>query len=1040
MHSNVAHSDAHFLKAFAKNLLAGTAILALAASGALADSIVTGYQEITSVNQLGSGVISIQDGGHLRVLDTGTLAGPVAFVDGASTTLSTDGTLTVNVSQIGQGTAVNLGLAGQGGTIILNNFGAIGLSPPGTLSVNGGTTFVNTFQAAGSLGVLQSINVASGAILDYGVRDSVTVRGLGGAGLIGGAIDDMTVNGGSFSGTIASASNLHFQGTTVWSGTVQDLGRIIVESGADLTISGGTIFEDITALEVEGALNMQASETMGSLSGVGTIAVTTGETLTSGADNGSSTWSGTISGDAGFTKVGTGTMIFDGENYYEGTTTIAGGTLVISGGLAIADRSAVTINSGATLQVNNSENVGAFSGFGAAVLNSSILAVNSDNSTSTFSGNISGSGLLWKRGTGTLTLTGNNTNTGGVEVLGGTLVLLGGNAMANSASLNLNGGDAELQTSETIGSLLGSGDIDINANTLTLAGSAVNTYSGSISGTGTFALAGSGTMTLTGDSSGFAGSTTVTGSRLVVNGQLGGAATIGAGGTLAGTGTVGSGVGSVLTLASGSTLAAGNSIGTINVNGALVFNNGSRLEVEVDPMGTSSDLVAVTGAVTINGGSVVHVGMSGNYRPTQTYTILTASQGVSGTFDPSSVTSDFAFLDARLGYGANDITLTLERNDISFAAVGRTPNQASAAEGVEDLGFGNAIFDSVVTLDATTAASAFDQLSGEIHASTLTSMIEDGRFIRNTANERMRTAFEREEAPGVPVMAYGPSDAILPKADTSNTSAFWMTGFGGAGDTESDRNAAAMERYRYGTIAGADGMVGDWQLGILGGYGRSEISVDDRASSETRDDYHLGVYGGTEWGPVAFRTGLAHTWSEISTNRAVSFAGFFDELTADYNGRTLQAFGEIGYTFQIDSARIEPFVNVAHVTAHTAGFTESGGPAALSVAGGTTDTTFTTFGMRAETDFMMGDMRASMKGMAAWQEAFGDKTPATSNTLDGSDAFSIAGVPVASGSAILEAGLDVEMAPDSTFGLSVLGQFGSGTRDLGLKASLAVSF
>lgn len=994
-------------------------MLVVGASSAVADATVNAYQEITSVNDLGSGVISIEDGGHLRVLDTGTLAGPVSFVDGANTTLSTDGTLTVNVSRIGHGTAVNLGIAGQGGTIILNNFGAIGLSPAGTLSVNGGTTFVNTFQAAGSLGSLHSITVASGAVLDYGVRSSVSVRNLGGAGLIGGTIDDMTVNGGNFSGTIASTTNLYFRGTTIWSGTGQDLGRIVVESGADLTLSGGTIFEDGTALEVEGALNVQSSETTGALSGSGIITVATGETLTSGADNGSSTWSGTISGDAGFTKVGTGTLTFDGENFYEGTTTIAGGTLVISGGVAIADLSAVTIDTGATLRVNGAENVGSIAGSGTVILNGG-LGVGFNDGSTFFSGSLSGSGVLRKGGTGTLTLAGTNTNTGGVEVIDGNLVLQGGSAMADTATLNLNGGDADLQTSETIGSLIGSGDMDINANTLTLTGSAATTYSGSLSGTGTFALTGSGTMTLTGDSSGFAGLTTVTGSRLAVNGQLGGSATIGSGGTLAGTGTIGSGVGSVLTLASGSTLAAGNSIGTLNVNGGLVFNSGSQLEVEVDPTGTSSDLVAVTGAVTINGGSVVHVGMSGNYRPTQTYTILTAGQGIVGNFDPASVTSDFAFLDARLGYGTNDITLTLERNDISFEAVGQTPSQAATAEAVEDLSFGNAIYDSVVMLDAATAASAFDQLSGEIHASAITSMIEDSRFVRNTANERMRTAFEQDEA--------------------SKTSAFWMTGFGGWGRSKSDGNAAELTRNTYGTIAGADGMVGDWQLGFLGGYSRSDLSVDDRASSGSRDDYHIGLYGGTEWGPVALRTGIAHTWSQIDTHRGVSFTGFNDQLDADYSARTVQAFAELGYTFALDNARIEPFVNIAHVTVNTDGFTESGGAAALSVAGGTTNTTYTTFGMRAETDLMLGEMRARLKGMAAWQEAFGDTTPETSNALAGSGAFDIAGVPVADGNALVEAGLDLALTPASTLGLSVQGQFGSGARDLGVKASLAVAF
>jgi hypothetical protein len=62
--------------------------------------------------------------------------------------------------------------------------------------------------------------------------------------------------------------------------------------------------------------------------------------------------------------------------------------------------------------------------------------------------------------------------------------------------------------------------------------------------------------------------------------------------------------------------------------------------------------------------------MTGTYDPTQTYTILTVVDGVSGTFDPDNVTSDFALLDPSPSYVGNDVLLTLTRNDLGFADTG----------------------------------------------------------------------------------------------------------------------------------------------------------------------------------------------------------------------------------------------------------------------------------------------------------------------------------------------------------------------------------
>src|SRR5690606_16306449 len=268
----------------------------------------------------------------------------------------------------------------------------------------------------------------------------------------------------------------------------------------------------------------------------------------------------------------------------------------------------------------------------------------------------------------------------------------------------------------------------------------------------------------------------------------------------------------------------------------------------------------------------------------------------------------------------------------------------------------------------------------------------------------------------------------------------WSHGLGSWGATEEDGTAAALDRSTSGLLIGTDRLVGDWFLCLLAGYSHSSFAVDDRASSGSSDNYHLGLYGGTEWGNLAFRTGTAFTWHDIATNRAVSIPGLTDSLSADYNARTFQAFGEIGYGLEIDSnTRFEPFANLAHVSLRTDDFGEQGGAAALSAAGGRTDVTFTTLGVRAEDTLGLGTIDANLRGMIGWRHAFGD-TPKSTHAFSAGDAFTIAGVPIGRDSAVIEAGLDLNLTPQATFGLSYTGQIASDAYDHGFTANLAVRF
>ncbi|ELL4732706.1 autotransporter outer membrane beta-barrel domain-containing protein [Salmonella enterica] len=145
-------------------------------------------------------------------------------------------------------------------------------------------------------------------------------------------------------------------------------------------------------------------------------------------------------------KQGAGTLILNAENTYTGGTTISGGTLVATNVEALGSGD---VTDDATLELNTG---------------------------GTFDNAISGSGQVVKSGDKTLTLSGNNTYTGGTTISEGTLVAsnveaLGTGDVTDNATLEMNtGGDFDNAISGS-GQVVKSGD-----ETLTLSGA--NSYTG----------------------------------------------------------------------------------------------------------------------------------------------------------------------------------------------------------------------------------------------------------------------------------------------------------------------------------------------------------------------------------------------------------------------------------------------------------------------------------------------------------------------------------------------------------------------------------
>ena len=202
---------------------------------------------------------------------------------------------------------------------------------------------------------------------------------------------------------------------------------------------GGGSGATATATSVTG-LTLNSNRGISLTANGGTLDQTAGTTLTIGGII-SSSGSGTLN------KSGFGTLLLNGANTYTGATAINSGTLRIGSAERIPDGSAVTVAGGSTFDLqNNNETIGSLAGSGS-VTNVGLLDAGGDNTSTTFSGSISGS-ILRKSGAGKLSLAGSNSYSGGTSILGGTL---SGSTIANlSTNSNFGTGNFSIANGATL--------------------------------------------------------------------------------------------------------------------------------------------------------------------------------------------------------------------------------------------------------------------------------------------------------------------------------------------------------------------------------------------------------------------------------------------------------------------------------------------------------------------------------------------------------------------------------------------------------------
>lgn len=331
-------------------------------------------------------------------------------------------------------------------------------------------------------------------------------------------------------------------------------------------------------------------------------------------------------------------------------------------------------------------------------------------------------------------------------------------------------------------------------------------------------------------------------------------------------------------------------------------------------------------------------------------------------------------------------------------------------------------------------------LSGEIHASVKGAFITDSLSLSDAVGERIRSAFDDVGAPSSPVTTYDEKGMRQTTGSTDGI-AIWSQALGTKSKTDGQGYAAGIDHTTGGFLVGADASAGTWRLGLVGGYSNTSFDVDARSSSGSSDNYHFGLYGGSQWDALGFRTGILYSTHNINTTRHVVFPAFNETLSADYKAHTTQAFAELGYKIDVSQVALEPFANLAYVHLASNGFAESGGTtAALTSDGSTTNTTFTTLGMRASTDIPLSDTKVKARGMLGWRHAYDGVTPHSEFAFNTGASFGIDGAPIAKDALTMEAGLDFALSPNAAVSASYSGQVASNAADHTFKINVGVKF
>ncbi|MBT9370962.1 autotransporter domain-containing protein [Rhizobium sp. CSW-27] len=651
-------------------------------------------------------------------------------------------------------------------------------------------------------------------------------------------------------------------------------------------------------------------------------------------------------------------------------------------------------------------------------------------------GTISGaSGIAAETGDGSITV----DNTGTITATAGTGVSLTGDSvtLTNSGTITATGGNAVSLAGDTTrlilkdgssitGNVVASGDatLELDFSSVTTLDASLLGDTSQYQGFDTVAVTGSGEITFDGNST-YAGLVSLTGGNVIVDGDLRYADfLVGTGVQLSGTGSVGD-----LTVGDGGSVAPGHSPGTMYVYGDLNFLSGSTYVADLTTTGVSDNIV-VSGDVNIASGTTLSVANLRVANPlTTVYELitLTGSGAVTGSF--TALRDPWSFIDLDVNYNASSVTLGYEQVGASFANSASGANARSVGRAIDSLGTASSLYDDLLWSNGTSPDAALEQVTGAIHAAQIGGQVEADLLFNGLMLSHLNQPAGQA--------ASGDSRRI------GDDSTVWMSAFGRRAERDGDNLGSDMTDRTRGVAFGATtDLASDWRLGLAAAIGTDRVSNDTGSGRSEADSYFLGLSAARAFGAFNVSFGGAYTVRSIDTTRSVALGTINEHLTAGYDARSLQAFGEVSTVMGEGDLRWQPFGNLTFVHYDSDAFTETGGTTALGGQSMADNAVYSTLGVRLAWDVPVdGLAKTAVTAHAGWRHAFGGETADRQMAfLAGGDSFTIAGVKAARDVAAVGLGLSLSPTANSSLSIGYDGQFGDGTVAHGVKADWKVRF